>query len=352
MKHRKRSLTPILTTIIVLAFFYLPILMLVIGSFNAAKFGGKWKGFTYRWYVGEVEIVYPDEKVVAHCSLRHVPVTYRAEDGTDVPYVPVEVRGKDRRVIPPKRLRYGDLPVRCALADGGVVERKTSGLWQNEPIRRALENTLIVGLLATLVSTIVGTIGAFALHRFGGSRIQRFHSSMVWLPLMVPEILMGLSLLIFFGQILGWTLGRTTMVIAHVTFCVSYVIMVVRARLQDFDSALLEASLDLGATWWQTTWKVLVPVLLPGIAAGALLAFTLSIDDYVISFFVNGKGMTTLPIQVQGMMKRMREGTGVLDALSTLMILLTFILLVATQLLSDDPLAAAKGGKKSSASKA
>jgi spermidine/putrescine transport system permease protein len=258
MKHRQRSITPIATTVAVLVFFYLPILVLIVGSFNAARFGGTWKGFTFDWYVR---------------------------------------------------------------------------LWENRPIRDALANTLVVGLLCTLVSTAIGTIGAFALHKFGGSRLQRFHASVVWLPLMLPEILMGVSLLMFFGS-LGWTLGRTTMVIAHVTFCVSYVVMVVRSRLQDFDDALLEAAQDLGATWWQTTWKVLVPVILPGIAAGALLSFTLSIDDFVISFFVNGKGMTTLPIQVQGMLKR--SPMGIINALSTLMVLVTFVLLIATQLLTGD----------------
>lgn len=267
MKHRQRSITPIVTTIGVLIFFYLPILVLIIGSFNAARFGGTWKGFTFDWYVR---------------------------------------------------------------------------LWQNRPIRDALTNTLIVGLLCTLVSTAIGTIGAFALHKFGGSRLQKFHASLVWLPLMLPEILMGVSLLMFFGS-LGWTLGRTTMVIAHVTFCVSYVVMVVRARLQDFDNALLEAAQDLGATWWQTTWKVLVPVILPGIAAAALLSFTLSIDDFVISFFVNGKGMTTLPIQVQGMLKR--SPMGIINALSTLMVLVTFVLLIVTQLLTGD-LFSKKAAKK------
>ena len=254
----KRSITPIATTIAVLVFFYLPILVLVAGSFNSARFGGTWKGFTFDWYIK---------------------------------------------------------------------------LWHNQPIRDALVNTLVVGLLSTLVSTLIGTIGAFALHRHGGSRLQSFHTAMVWLPLMLPEILMGMSLLMFFGA-LGWTLGRTTMVIAHVTFCVSYVIMVVRARLQDFDNALLEAAQDLGATAWQTTWKVLVPVILPGIAAGALLAFPLSLDDFVISFFVNGKGMTTLPIQVQGMLKR--SPMGIINALSTLMVLVTFLLLIATELLTGD----------------
>lgn len=273
MKHRKRSLTPILTTVVVLLFFYLPLAVLLVESFNDSKFGGAWKGFTWKWY---------------------------------------------------------------------------AMLWDNKPIKDALVNTLVVGLLCTLVSTFLGTIGAFALHRCGDTRLQRFHSTLVWLPLMLPEILLGVSLLMFFGQ-LGWTLGRTTMVIAHVTFCVSYVVMVVRARLQDFDDALLEAAQDLGATWWQTTWKVLVPVILPGILAGALLSFTLSIDDFVISFFVNGKGMTTLPIQIQGMLKHNRYGTGILDALSTLMVLVTFVLLIATQLLSGDLLSKPSGKKAAKA---
>lgn len=268
--RNRRSLTPMLTTVAVLAFFYLPIVVLIVESFNAARYGGSWKGFTFHWY---------------------------------------------------------------------------SQLWRNREIGNALVNTLVVGLVSTLVSTIIGTIGAFAIHRYGSSRLQKFHTSMVWLPLMIPEILMGMSLLIFFSSLspLGVTLGRTTMIIAHVTFCISYVIMVVRARLQDFDNALLEAAQDLGATPWQTTWKVLVPVILPGIAAGALLAFTLSLDDFVISFFVNGKGMTTLPIQVQGMLKR--SPMGIINALSTLMILVTFILLIATEVLTGDLFA--KGNSKS-----
>ncbi len=268
MKIRNRSLTPVLTTLLILVFFYLPIIVLIIGSFNSAKFGGTWKGFTFDWYIR---------------------------------------------------------------------------LWENRPIRTALGNTLTVGLISMLVSTVLGTVGAFALHKYDGTFLQKFHSTMVWLPLMIPEILMGVSLLMFFGR-LGWTLGRTTMVIAHVTFSVSYVLMVVQARLQDFDNSLLEAAYDLGASPWQATWKVLVPVILPGILAGGLLAFTLSIDDFVISFFVNGKGMTTLPIQVNGMLKR--SPMGIINALSTLMVLCTFILLVTTQTLSGSLFSKSSPAKK------
>ncbi len=260
-----RSRVPLLTTLLVLAFFYLPIIVLVVNSFNAAKYGTAWHGFTLHWY-GE--------------------------------------------------------------------------LWRHQAIRKALGNTLAVGVCATLLSTVLGTAGALALHRFRGSRLQRAHTVLVWCPLMIPEILMGVSLLMFFGS-MGINFGRGTMIAAHTTFCVSYVVMVVLARLQDFDDAILEAALDLGATWWQTTWRVLLPVLLPGITAGALLAFTLSIDDFVISFFVQGKGMTTLPIQVYGMLKR--SPMGIINALSTLMVLSTFLLLTLSQVVSGNPRTNPKG---------
>ena len=210
-------------------------------------------------------------------------------------------------------------------------------LWNNKPIRDALSNTLFVGVASMAASTVLGTLAAFCLHRYRNSFLQRVHTVLIWTPPMLPEILMGISLLMFFSA-LGIDFGYTTMVIAHTTFCVSYVTMVVLARLQDFDNTLLEAAQDLGASGWQTTWKVLVPIILPGILAGALLAFTLSIDDFVISFFVQGKGMTTLPIQVNGMLKR--SPMGVINALSTLMVLITFVLLVVSQSLSGGTVAA------------
>ena len=126
-------------------------------------------------------------------------------------------------------------------------------------------------------------------------------------------------------------LGLTTIVIAHVTFCTSYVAMAVLSRLQDFDMTILEAARDLGANRWVTTWKVLVPIILPGIFAGGLLAFTLSIDDFVITFFVNGPGTTTLPIQIQGMIKR--GSLPMINALSTLLLAVTFVAILVYQII-------------------
>jgi spermidine/putrescine transport system permease protein len=146
---------------------------------------------------------------------------------------------------------------------------------------------------------------------------------LVTLPLVMPDILMGMSLLAFFVA-LGVELGMTTIWIAHVTFSVSFVTMVVLGRLQDFDFTLLDAARDLGASPWTATRKVLVPLLLPGIFAGGLLAFTLSIDDYVITFFVSGPGTTTLPLRVASMMKG--RNLPMINALSTLMIASTFLL--------------------------
>jgi spermidine/putrescine transport system permease protein len=135
---------------------------------------------------------------------------------------------------------------------------------------------------------------------------------------------MGMSLLALFVAI-GMETGMAPLWIAHTTFCLSYVTMVVLARLQDFDFTLLDAARDLGATRWQATRRVLLPLLLPGMIAGGLLAFTLSIDDYVITFFVSGPGTTTLPLRVASMMKTSRS-LPVINALSTLMITSTFLL--------------------------
>jgi spermidine/putrescine transport system permease protein len=147
---------------------------------------------------------------------------------------------------------------------------------------------------------------------------------LVTLPLALPDILMGMSLLAMFVA-LGVETGMLTLWIAHTTFCLSYVTMVVLARLQDFDFTLVDAARDLGASRWQAMRRVLLPLLLPGILAGGLLAFTLSIDDYVITFFVSGPGTTTLPLRVASMMKTSRS-LPMINALSTLMIASTFLL--------------------------
>lgn len=139
---------------------------------------------------------------------------------------------------------------------------------------------------------------------------------------------MGISLLLLFVA-LKIRLGLFTIFLAHVTFCVSYVAMVVLARLQDFDFSVIEAAQDLGAGWWITTVRVLLPLLAPGIAAGALLAFTLSVDDFVISFFVAGPGSTTLPIRIYSMIKH--GAPPLINALSTILLVITFVTVTISQ---------------------
>jgi spermidine/putrescine transport system permease protein len=196
-------------------------------------------------------------------------------------------------------------------------------LWAADEVWESLLVTLKIAVSATVAATILGTLAALALHRYR-SWLQTVHHTLITLPLALPDLLMGMSLLALFVA-LGVETGMLTLWIAHTTFCLSYVTMVVLARLQDFDFTLLDAARDLGASRWQATRCVLLPLLMPGILAGALLAFTLSIDDYVITFFVSGPGTTTLPLRVASMMKTSRS-LPMINALSTLMIAGTFIL--------------------------
>jgi spermidine/putrescine transport system permease protein len=250
----RRSLFPFYVTIAVLAFFYLPIGVLVVNSFNASRFGGTWEGLSFHWYT--------------------------------------------------RLLKEGEI-------------------W------RAVENTLVIAVSATAVSTVIGTSAAFALHRYA-TRLQKFHFTLIYTPLVVPEVLMGMSLLLLFVA-LGVNLGLFTIFIAHVTFCISYVAMVVLGRLQDFDFSMVEAAQDLGAGWLTVVWRVLLPLLAPGIMAGALLAFTLSV---VISFFVAGPGSTTLPIRIYSMIKH--GSPPLINALSTILLALTFTVLLVTQRLTEE----------------
>jgi spermidine/putrescine transport system permease protein len=211
-------------------------------------------------------------------------------------------------------------------------------LFHDESIWLALKNTLVLGVMATLAAMVLGTACAFALNRYARSRLQRIHYTLVYMPLVVPEILMGLSLLLFFVA-LKVQLGMGTLFVAHVTFCLSYVAMTVLARLQDFDYSILEAAQDLGAGTWATLWKVLVPMLAPGILAGGLLAFTLSIDDFVISFFVAGPGATTLPIKIYSMIKH--GAPALINALSSILMLATFLCVGVSQYITHRNSAAA-----------
>ena len=202
----------------------------------------------------------------------------------------------------------------------------------NREIWMAFERSLIIATLATIASCVLGTTAAIALHRWKG-RIQTAHYGLIYAPLVMPEILMGISLLMMFTAV-GVGCGMITIFIAHVTFCVSYVTMTVLARLQDFDDRIIEAAYDLGASPLNAFFKVTLPILLPGIVAGGLLAFTLSIDDFVITFFVTGPGADTLPLKIYSMIKHSRQ-MPVINSLSTLMLVFTCALVAASRFLSN-----------------
>ena len=252
----KRSRIPLLTTLLVLAFFYLPIGMLVLHSFNESRFGTRWQGFTMKWYE--------------------------------------------------RLLERGDL-------------------WE------ALVHSLQVAVVASIGSMVLGTFAAFALQR-RRTRLQTTHRMLITLPLVLPDILMGMSLLLLFVA-LGVQLSLWTVGIAHITFCVSYVTLVVQSRLHDFDFQMVDAARDLGATRWEAFAKVVLPLLAPGILAGGLLAFTLSVDDFVVTFFVKGPGADTLPVVIYSMIKKSREFP-VVNAMSTLLIAITFVAVWGSQRLT------------------
>ena len=192
--------------------------------------------------------------------------------------------------------------------------------------------SLTIATLATLISCVIGTTSALALHRWR-DKLQSIHHALVYTPLIMPDILIGISLLMLFVAC-SMECGFWTILIAHVTFCVSYVVMTILARLQDFDDRIVEAAYDLGAGPWYTFFHVELPILMPGIVAGGLLAFTLSIDDVVITSFVNGAGTNTFPTYVSSMTKHSRNLPCVF-ALSTLMLIFTCVLVALSKLITS-----------------
>lgn len=227
-------------------FLYIPIMVLIVFSFNESKLNVVWTGFTFKWYQ----------------SLMH---------------------------------------------NAGILE--------------AVKNSFIIAIASTILSVIIGTLAAVGLYRykFKGMKIL---DSILYIPLVIPEIVMGISLLAFFS-IVKVPLGMISLIIAHVTFSIAYVIAVVKTRLDGFDKSVEEAALDLGATPFKTFCYVTLPIIMPGVIAGGLLAFTLSLDDVIISFFVAGPGSTTLPLKVFSMVKF--GVTPEINALSTIIILFTLI---------------------------
>jgi len=211
----------------------------------------------------------------------------------------------------------------------------------------ALCNSLLIATGATLASCLLGTTAALALHRWN-TRLQTLHYGLIYTPLVVPEILMGISLLLTFTAV-GMNCGLHTILLAHTTFCMSYVTMTVLARLQDFDDSLIEAARDLGANAWISFIKVQLPLLLPGIISGGLLAFTLSIDDFVITFFVAGPGSSTLPLKIYSMIKHSPK-LPMINCLSTVTLTLTFLLVLASRTLQNLKQLKAHNGHKNGVS--
>jgi len=206
----------------------------------------------------------------------------------------------------------------------GFSTRWYSALVHNHDALQAFRNTIKVAVVATLVATIIGTLAAFALTRFkfGG---RSGYSTLIFISLVMPEIVMAISLTAFFRRFAHIELSIKTVIAAHITFCIAFVVVVVKARLTAFDNRLVEAAADLGATPVQAFLRIVLPLATPGIIAGAMLAFTISLDDVVITNFTSGPGSTTLPLYIFGELKFGVSPS--INALSTIVLLSALTLL-------------------------
>jgi spermidine/putrescine transport system permease protein len=202
-----------------------------------------------------------------------------------------------------------------------------AALWHDSVLVRALENSLIVATLTTAISVVLGTAGAWLLHRYR-YRWSRLLETLVFLPMIVPEVILGVSLLILFVTI-GVQLGYTTIVISHVTFCAPFVMAAVQARLAGLEPSLEEAALDLGATPLQAFTKVILPYLMPAIVTGALMSFTLSLDELIVTYFTASAATRTLPLEIFGRVKKGLDPS--LNAVSTVFIIVTTLAVVLTE---------------------
>ena len=209
-------------------------------------------------------------------------------------------------------------------------------LFQNQQISSALYYTLLVAVLSATIATVIGVAAAIGLSQMK-PRWQKAAMNVNYLPVLNPDIVTGIALMLFFVSV-GVRLGFGTMLLAHIVFNIPYVILSVAPRLRKSSARLMEAAMDLGATPMQALWKVVLPEIFPGIMSGFLIAFTLSIDDFVISFFTTGSGVSNLSIEIYSMARRGVKPE--INALSTLLFLTVLLLLIGINLLSK------RGGKK------
>lgn len=200
----------------------------------------------------------------------------------------------------------------------------------NRELLEALKNTLIVSISSTLISTIIGTISAIGLHKFD-FKGKKLINEILYIPIVMPDIVLGISLLSIY-TLMNLSLGMTSLIIAHITFSIPYVIVSVRSSLQGMNKSVEEASSDLGANSLQTFLRVTLPTIAPGIFSGALLAFTLSMDDVVISYFTAGPDSNTLPLYIYSMIK---SGiTPDVNAMFSIIIIITMIILTIYSLIT------------------
>ena len=212
-------------------------------------------------------------------------------------------------------------------------------LFRDAETLNALKNTLILAVIASIVSTVMGTAAAVGMNKLRSKYLRAALDTATDIPMMNPDIITGISLMlmfVFFGRLLGATtsLGFWSMLAAHITFCLPYVIMQVLPKLQQMDRALPEAAMDLGCTPVRAFFRVEVPEILPGIITGMIMAFTLSLDDFVISYFTQGSGFQTLPIRIYNMTKK--TVTPKMYALATIIFFVILALLLLTNLVDED----------------
>jgi spermidine/putrescine transport system permease protein len=210
----------------------------------------------------------------------------------------------------------------------GFTTKYYGKAWENDQLWGAMVNSLTIAFLATIISLVIGTLAAVMLWRFRFP-LKGAVDGTISLPIIVPEICLGVAFLVFFSTIgwpsaLPWPFNMGAIIIAHITFCFPFVTMVVRARLATFNREQEEAAKDLGASEWQAFRDVLIPHIKPALVSGALLAFTLSLDDFVITFFTSTPGTDTFPVLVYSLVKR--GVTPDVNAASTILILLTVVL--------------------------
>lgn len=206
----------------------------------------------------------------------------------------------------------------------GFTLRYYEKAYENAQLHEAFLNSMIVASISTMVSTVLGAMLGLALYRFRFPA-QGPYEGMVHLPIVIPEICLGVAMVAFFATV-EIPLGLFTITVSHIAFSIPFVAVVIRARMAGFDRSLDEASYDLGASQWQTFWNVTFPYMQPGLVAGSLLAFTLSLDDFVITFFTSGPGSTTFPIKIYSMVRF--SVTPEVNAASTVLIVVTLALTI------------------------